>query len=134
MQMLIVDTDVVSYLFKKDTRAALYEPHLANRLLYISFMTTAELERWPIIHRWGEKRRQQLREFLKDFAMITPDETMCRTWAQVYEQVRQSGKQIGISDAWVAATAVRYDVPLVTNNRKDFAAVNGLTIISEAPQ
>lgn len=39
MQMLVVDTDVVSYLFKKDTRAALYESHLLSTLPAISFMT-----------------------------------------------------------------------------------------------
>jgi len=35
-------------------------------------------------------------------------------------------------DAWVAATALSYDVPLVTNNAADFAGVSGLTVISES--
>jgi len=30
MRAMVVDTDVVSYIYKKDTRAAKYEPHLAN--------------------------------------------------------------------------------------------------------
>ncbi len=41
----VVDTDVVSSFFKRDTRATLYRPHLADRLLLLSFMTVAELER-----------------------------------------------------------------------------------------
>ncbi len=40
---LVVDTDVISFLFKRDTRAKLYEPHLSGRQLVISFMTVAEL-------------------------------------------------------------------------------------------
>jgi predicted nucleic acid-binding protein len=36
-------------------------------------------------------------------------------------------------DAWIAATALQFGVPLVTHNRKDYAAVKGLTLISEAP-
>lgn len=44
MPVVIVDTDVVSYLFKGDTRGDLYEPHLVGALTAISFMTLAELE------------------------------------------------------------------------------------------
>ena len=43
MNAAIVDTDVVSMLFKGDTRAQAYRPHITDRLLGISFMTLAEL-------------------------------------------------------------------------------------------
>jgi len=52
MPVVIVDTDVVSYLFKEDTRGGLYEPHLAGVLASISFMTLAELEHWTITRNW----------------------------------------------------------------------------------
>ena len=48
MNAAIVDTDVVSMLFKGHSKAAAYGPHLAGRLLGISFMTLAELERWSL--------------------------------------------------------------------------------------
>jgi predicted nucleic acid-binding protein len=41
MRTMIVDTDVVSYIYKKDTRAEKYEPHLVNSITSISFMTLA---------------------------------------------------------------------------------------------
>ncbi len=44
--MLVVDTDVVSYLF---TRGDLYKSHLHGHLLVISPMTRAELEDWALI-------------------------------------------------------------------------------------
>ena len=44
MNAAIVDTDVVSMLFKGDTRAQRYRAHLAGRLLGVSFMTLAELD------------------------------------------------------------------------------------------
>jgi hypothetical protein len=43
-QPIVLDTNVVSYLFKGDTRASLYQPHVAHRLPIISFMTLAELD------------------------------------------------------------------------------------------
>jgi hypothetical protein len=53
MNAAIVDTDVVSMLFKGDTRAVAYQPHITGRLLGISFMTLAELERWGLERDWG---------------------------------------------------------------------------------
>jgi tRNA(fMet)-specific endonuclease VapC len=44
MTPIVVDTDVVSFLFKNDSRAQLYLPLLRNHELLISFMTEAELE------------------------------------------------------------------------------------------
>lgn len=129
----VVDTDVVSYLFKRDTRAALYDPHLKNTIPAISFMTLAELERWTIARRWGRKKRQELEEYLNSYIVLMPDNALCRMWAQVSEQVRRSGHKIETADAWIAATALLYNVPLVTHNRQHYSTVQGLTLISEAP-
>ncbi len=53
---LVVDTDVASFVFKGDTRAKLYEPHLSGRQLIVLFMTVAELYRWAAEKNWGAKR------------------------------------------------------------------------------
>jgi hypothetical protein len=46
MDTVVVDTDVLSYTFKRDTRHTLYRPHLDGRTLLISFMTLAEVDYW----------------------------------------------------------------------------------------
>ena len=56
MNAAIVDTDVVSMLFKGDTRARAYRPHVTGRLLGLSFMTLAELERWSLERDWATIR------------------------------------------------------------------------------
>ena len=43
---IVIDTDVVSFVFKGDTRANLYQKHLNWKDLVISFMSVAELYRW----------------------------------------------------------------------------------------
>ena len=43
MSTLLLDTNIVSYILKRDSRAALYAPLLRNNRLAISFMTAAEL-------------------------------------------------------------------------------------------
>jgi predicted nucleic acid-binding protein len=36
------------------------------------------------------------------------------------------------ADAWIAATALLHDLPLITHNRWDFEDIRGLNVISEA--
>jgi tRNA(fMet)-specific endonuclease VapC len=70
---------------------------------------------------------------LRQFAVIDSDRALCREWAKVRWQMREDGFEIRVPDAWVAATALLYDVPLVTHNRQDFSRVKGVKLISEAP-
>jgi len=64
MRPVVLDTDVVSFLFKQDTRAALYVDKLRDRQLLISFMTEAELEQWVLLSNWGAQRIEWLRLYL----------------------------------------------------------------------
>jgi hypothetical protein len=59
MNAAIVDTDVVLMLFKGDTRALAYRSPIAGRLLGISFMTMAELDRWSLERDWGQGRKRR---------------------------------------------------------------------------
>ena len=43
MSFVVVDTDVIPFAFKGDTRIQLYNPTLAENTLIASFMTLAEL-------------------------------------------------------------------------------------------
>ena len=52
-ERLLVDTSVLSLLLKRDTRAIAYAPHLRDRVGVLSFMTLAELYRWPEERDWG---------------------------------------------------------------------------------
>ncbi|HLL99757.1 MAG TPA: PIN domain-containing protein [Pyrinomonadaceae bacterium] len=129
---IIVDTDVTSYLLKQDSRAELYRPHLFGLPKMISFMTLAELRRWEIQNNWGEKRKVKAREFLAAFAVVYADEKLCEYWAKIKSEEHKKGNPIDTADAWVAAAALMFGVPLVTHNRRHFENINGLQIVSES--
>jgi tRNA(fMet)-specific endonuclease VapC len=130
--LVVVDTDVVSFLFRGDTRADLYRPHLAGKVLTLSFMTLAELDQWALEHHWGAARQQRLAEHLADYTIHPYDRDLCRWWATVRVACRRAGQPIDGADAWIAATALLYGIPLVTHNFDHFARVPGLVVISEA--
>ena len=46
MNQVVIDADVVSLIFRADSRAPLYDRHLSGRVAAVSFMTVAELDRW----------------------------------------------------------------------------------------
>ena len=128
---VVVDTDVLSYLFKEDTRGELYLPHLDGKLTIISFMTLAETDRWALERNWGVARRAAMKTFLEQFIISPFNRTLCIRWAEAMYNARRSGLPIQTADGWVAATALLHDVPLVTHNKKHYVGVNGLTILSE---
>jgi hypothetical protein len=70
MTPVVVDTDVVSFLFKNDSRAQLYLPIMRNRDLVVSFMTEAELEQWILLAKWGVDRVRRFRVFMTGFASV----------------------------------------------------------------
>jgi tRNA(fMet)-specific endonuclease VapC len=129
---VIVDTDVVSFLFKGDTRAYEYRQHLQSKTLAISFMTVAELYQWAYSRNWGEQRLARLEERLRAYVVVPYDGELCKQWAMICVERRRMGSPISVQDAWIAATALRHGCPLVTHNRSDFANITGLTVISEA--
>ena len=130
MSNVVVDTDVVTFLFKNHPIGALYDDYLANRTLLISFMSLAELDRWTIQSKWGETRRHWLRLYLQRFAVLPYNRALCTKWAEVTVAAQQHGCRIECADAWIAASAILYDVPLVTHNRNDYLGVPGLKLVS----
>jgi predicted nucleic acid-binding protein len=131
MPSVVVDMDVVSFAFKGDTRAALYDPHLMGKLLVLSFMTVAELDLWALERRWGRRRQQRMEDNLRRFAIYPYNRVLCQKWAEVTREADRKGRSIQTADAWIAATALVAGVPLVTHNAADFRGVAGLTIITE---
>ena len=129
----LVDTSVLSLVLKRDTRSAAYVPHLAGRVGVLSFITLAELYRWPEERDWGPRRRAELARLLEPYEVAYPDEALCRRWARLVATVRRPARPLPFSDSWIAATALHTDLPLVAHDPADFLGIEGLLVISEAP-
>jgi tRNA(fMet)-specific endonuclease VapC len=128
----VLDTDVCSYLYKESHEAELYASHFSGNILIISFQTQAELLRWAISAGWGLRRREQLRSYLQRYVVEGSSDVLCLRWAEAMESGRRNGRPIAAADAWIAATALHLDAPLITHNRRHFIGVDDLVVISEA--
>jgi len=126
---ILVDTDVVSYIFRKDSRAEYFRPYLIHKTLAVSFMTVAELYYGAYKDGWGINRIKELENTIKNYVVLPYDYLMCQEWARIKRELEKKGLSIGHADLWIAACAVRHDCALATNNGQHFRNIDNLTII-----
>lgn len=127
---VIADTNVVSYLMKGAPLGQRYKHHLTGKLVGIVFVTVAELYYGAERNNWGENRRKQLEEHLKNFIVLPYNNEIARVYAHVVIECERKGRSINFPDAWIAATALWHHLPLVTHDL-DFSGISGLQVITE---
>ena len=93
-------------------------------------MTLAELERWSLERTWGQRRKLELAQHLTRYTILPVSRELCGKWAEVSFGAKRKGRPIQTADAWIAASALYYQVPLITNNRADYSVVDGLVLLS----
>jgi predicted nucleic acid-binding protein len=128
MQAVLLDTDVFSFIFKRDTRAAEYASHLAGVQPCLCFQSVAELRLWALLRNWGERRRTNLEISIARCLILPFDDGISRRWAEVNSHRLRVGRPIQCGDAWIAAAALQHGIPLLSHNIGDYADIPGLQI------
>jgi predicted nucleic acid-binding protein len=113
---VIADTNVVSYLMKGTELGQRYKHHLVGKVVGIAFVTVAEMYYGAERNGWGEKRRQQLEEHLRNFVVLPYNNEIARAYARIVVERERKGRPISWPDAWIAATAIWHRTPLVTHD------------------
>lgn len=116
MNAAVADTSITSRIFKKRPEIALYQSHLDNILISISFQTVAEIRYGAVKDDWGNRRRQELEQFLESFSVVEYISALADKWAIIMDEARQVGRRLEAGDAWIAATALLLDVPLLAHD------------------
>jgi tRNA(fMet)-specific endonuclease VapC len=131
METVVLDTDVVSFIAKHDSRTARYTPYLTDTRLCVCFQTIAELYLRAITRNRGASRRQALDSVLERFVVLPYDSMIASHWAAVTAHRRQIGQAMDCGDAWIAASALRHDATLLTHNGKHYSNISNLRLISQ---
>jgi tRNA(fMet)-specific endonuclease VapC len=125
----MVDTDVVSNALKSTTIGIEYARLLHGYRAAIAFITAGELMHGAQRRQLGARRQLQLDLFLTDYPIMQFQSGMERIYARIMFERERMGRRLEKSDAWIAATALYYDMPLATHDR-DFVGTPGLRIIT----
>lgn len=128
---IVIDTDVFSADLVPGSRLTeLYAPIVTGRPAFVSFQTAAELRYGALRRGWGEVRLRLDAKIARTEVVHSGPELV-----QVYARLRADCEALGHAlgqrehnaDRWIAATALRLGVPLVSNDGI-FQDVPGLNI------
>ena len=68
--MIVLDTNIVSFIFGGDDRARYYLERIQGRRAIISFQTLEEMWYGAYSNGWGERRRSELARYLDQFETV----------------------------------------------------------------
>jgi predicted nucleic acid-binding protein len=119
---IVIDTDVFSAdLVPGAHLAERYAPIIAGRPALISFQTVAELHYGALRRGWGEARMLRLEARIHQAEIVHTGPELVLIYAQLRADCEALGHALAqrahTADRWIAATAIRLGVPLVSNDR-----------------
>ena len=129
--MIVIDTNVVSYIFNQDNRARFYISQMRGIRWVISFQTLEEVWYGAYLRGWGITRRRELELHMRRYDVVWPDSDLVDVCARLRHERRSVGRAMSHADAWIAATALLLDCPLASSDQ-DFRGIPELELIQAA--
>ena len=125
----LLDTSAVSEMMKPVPAPSVLtwlEEHEQD--CFISALTVGEIERGLILLPAGRKKsrlQNVYREFLQaiEARVLSFDVAVARRWAHLTGAARRDGQTLSLLDSMIEATALHWDLSLVTRNVSDFIEV-----------
>jgi tRNA(fMet)-specific endonuclease VapC len=127
----LIDTDwVIDHLNQVElVTTRLHE--LAPEGLALSVVSLGELYEGVYYSQDPEASEASLQRFLnRELTILGIDEETCKLFGRERGRLRAIGQRIGDMDLMIAATALQYDLTLLSNNRRHFDRIDGLRIES----
>lgn len=126
----LLDTDwLIDYLSDRAS-AILFVKQLLPSELSISVITLAETYEGIYTGRNPATAEADLLKFLRNTNVLNITPEVARDWGRVQGNLRSAGRKMPPADLFIAATALTYDLTLVSRNRRHFDRVPGLKLIS----
>jgi tRNA(fMet)-specific endonuclease VapC len=133
-ESVLLDTNVAIYHATDHSLGVRYRALVDRRRQVLSFASAAELMYTGFRAREPKKVARFWRAWFPVHTVLLPDLETCEIWARIAADCHRRGRPREHNDLWIAATALRHDLPLVTHNRRHFDDIPDLTVISEAPE
>lgn len=127
MQHILLDTNIIIYFLKGDPSIVYYLDGLGETIVHISIISWIETLVGSHHH---QRKIDEIAFGLEHFARIPVNDTIGRTAAMIMQERLRYGKKREFQDSLIAATAIAHNMPLLTNNPRDFRGIKGLKILS----
>lgn len=127
---LLLDTNICIYIIKQQPASVLkrfMEYQVGD--IGISSITLSELRYGVAKSAHYEKNARALDEFIIPLEVVSFDEQAAYVYGNIRASLEKAGTPIGSMDMLIAAHALSLELPLVTNNSREFARIRDLTIL-----
>lgn len=126
----LLDTDwVIHYLHgRQDIVKRVHA--LSEQGLALSHVSLTELYEGVYFSSNPSSNEFGLHDFLRGVTLLGIDEEVCKVFGQQRGRLRKMGKAVGDFDLLIGATGLRYGLTVLSNNRRHFELIEGLTIES----
>ena len=123
---MVVDTNVVSYLWRRDNVSLVdfYERELADVELVVSFMTSKELRAGMLKGNFSKSRRAECLSGVDGYEVLYLNEDLVNAAAELRH--RCGSQRPSEADLWIAATARMLDCRLATEDQRMVSQVRGM--------
>ena len=101
---------------------------LAPQGIAISMISLAELSVGPNLVEASARSRMEMLSFIEEFTLLGVDAATCEIFGSIKAGLQLRGQLIDDFDTMIAATALQYDLTLLTNNTRHFERIDGLRI------
>jgi predicted nucleic acid-binding protein len=129
----LVDSDVVADWLQGKSKAVTLLTSLNFDELAISLITYGEIYEGVLYARDMEHAEQVFRRFCRNITILPVNQIIMRHFGRLRGQLRIAGNVIPDFDLLIAATAIHYDLALVTRNTRHFDRVTGLSLYIPSP-
>jgi tRNA(fMet)-specific endonuclease VapC len=129
MNRALIDTDILSYYFKGDTKVvANFQKYLAKyEIIEISLITYYEIMS-GLLYKNALKQLEIFNDFVSENIVIAATEESCKISSEIYSKLRNNGELIDDIDLLIAGIAIENEMTLVTNNTNHFGRISGLNL------
>ena len=125
----ILDTNICIYIIKSHPERVIKKfSEFSLGDIFISSITVYELMYGAYKSRQIEKNHTAIRKFVSPLEVLPFDEGCADICGKIRANLEMNGKIIGPMDLQIAATALAFDLTLVTNNVKEFERVESLRV------
>lgn len=122
----LLDTNVIIYMFGQHPTYLDFLKSMAGKTLGMSVITYME----ALVGARNDEEERRMRDFLDDFEITSVNLGIGRAVAMWMRRRKlKSLRNPGLSDTIIGHTALALNVPLVTNDPKDFAVFSELKTI-----
>jgi tRNA(fMet)-specific endonuclease VapC len=126
----LVDTDWIIHFFNGRSEIIAKLRELSVEGVAMSVVSLADLYEGIYYSRNPGNDEAVLRDFVRTVSVLGIDEEVTRIFGRERGRLRKLGRTVGDLDLLIAATALRHDLTLLSNNRRHFELVEKLQIFS----